>query len=394
MIRTDNYIHALSNKGLVDDAMFLDNGYDVQYKGNIVSVRLNDKGGAVIFNHKKNELFEVQTGRLDEVLHKYIFQSLFGLQNKIGTRDIDCKNVAFVPTKVIKDNVIFEDATGRQFTMDGNTPQAVLSYYKNACEVNADDCMLLLNNFVPYMKAKQYVSSSVESPEVEVQLLRSSVNSDDYAVSPRIESINDVGQTIVGSFLCSAADKWNLMTFEEDQKKAFCFSSVSKKNITSATMRSKNPLVKKAKDQLLSSRQIVSKYVEEKYPHGLCMSAMENMLAYETPAICSAAKVDNDINYGFLFNSLLKDADNVQFRLDNNKSILCAIQKKDVSVANKAKIEIKDSFMTGSVYNGNAKPKLFITDFTVVEEGEVQQSSGDGFLNVPSDLDMDELPFN
>ena len=60
MIRTDNYIRALSNKGLVDDAMILENGYDIQYKGNIVSVRLNNKGGAVIFNQKKNDLFEVQ----------------------------------------------------------------------------------------------------------------------------------------------------------------------------------------------------------------------------------------------------------------------------------------------------------------------------------------------
>ena len=57
MIRTDNYIRALSDKGLVDDAMLLENGYDIQYKGNIVSVRLNDKGGAVIFNKKKNNLF-------------------------------------------------------------------------------------------------------------------------------------------------------------------------------------------------------------------------------------------------------------------------------------------------------------------------------------------------
>ena len=55
MIRTDNYIRALSDKGLVDDAMLLENGYDIQYKGNIVSVRLNDKGGAVIFNKKKSK---------------------------------------------------------------------------------------------------------------------------------------------------------------------------------------------------------------------------------------------------------------------------------------------------------------------------------------------------
>ena len=48
--------------------------------------------------------------------------------------------------------------------------------------------------------------------------------------------------------------------------------------------------------------------------------------------------------------------------------------------------------MTGSIYNGNTNPKLFITDFTVVEEGEVQQSGGDGWMNAPSGID-EELPF-
>lgn len=331
MIRTDNYIHALSDKGLVDDAMILENGYDIQYKGNIVSVRLNNKGGAVIFNKKKNNLFEIQSGRLDEVLHKYIFQSLFGLQNKVGTQEIDCKNVAFVPTKVIKNSVVFEDNTGRKFTMTGNTPKAVLSYYKQACEVNADDCMLLLNNFVPYNFKENFVTSSVESPEVELQLLKSSVNAEDYAVSPNVELINNVGQTIVGNFLCSAADKWNLMTFEEDQSKAFMFNSASKKNINSSAMRSKNPLVNNAKKVIPSV--IVSKYIDNKYPHGLCFSALENVVAYETSALCKDAKVDVPTDYGFLFNSMLKDADKVCFRLDSNKSILCAIEKEGVSAA-------------------------------------------------------------
>ena len=331
MIRTDNYIRALSNKGLVDDAMILENGYDIQYKGNIVSVRLNNKGGAVIFNQKKNDLFEVQSGRLDEVLHKYIFQSLFGLQNKVGTQELDCKNVAFVPTKVIKNSVVFEDNTGRKFTMTGNSPKAVLSYYKEACEVNADDCMLLLNNFVPYNYKENFVTSSVESPEVEVQLLKSSVNAEDYAVSPNVESINNVGQTIVGNFLCSAADKWNYMTFEEDQSKAFAFNSASKKNINSSVMRSKNPLVNNAKKVVPAT--IVSKYIDNKYPHGLCFSALENVMAYESPALCNEAKVDNPTDYSFVFNSMLKDADKVSFRLDSNKSILCAIEKKGVSAA-------------------------------------------------------------
>lgn len=332
MIRTDNFVRALSDKGLVDDAVFLDNGYDIQYKGNIVSVRLNDKGGAVIFNQKKNDMFEVCSGRLDNVLHKYIFQSLFGLQNKIGTREMECKNVAFVPTKVINQSVIFEDNTGRKFTMTGNSPKAVLSYYAAACDVNADDCMLLLNNFVAYDRTKKFVTSSAETHEVELQILKSNVNMEDFAVSPKVDCINDVGQTIVGNFLCSASDKWNLMTFEEDQDKALMFNSVSKR-INSSAIRTKNPLVLKAKDLLSSSRQVVSKYVDDKYPHGLCMSAIQNMIAYETPAICKEANIENTINYGFLFNELLKDADKVQFRLDNNKSILCAVEKEGVSAA-------------------------------------------------------------
>ena len=332
MIRTDNFVRALSDKGLVDDAVFLENGYDIQYKGNIVSVRLNDKGGAVIFNQKKNDMFEIQSGRLDNVLHKYIFQSLFGLQNKIGTREMECKNVAFVPTKVINQSVIFEDNTGRKFTMTGNSPKAVLSYYEAACDVNADDCILLLNNFVAYDRTKKFVTSSAESQEIELQILKSNVNMEDYAVSPKVDCINDVGQTIVGNFLCSASDKWNLMTFEEDQDKALMFNSVSKR-INSSAIRTKNPLVLKAKDLLSSSRQVVSKYVEDKYPHGLCVSAMQNMIAYETPAICKEANIENSINYGFIFNELLSKADKVQFRLDNNKSILCAVEKEGVSAA-------------------------------------------------------------
>ena len=173
MIRTDNYIHALLDKGFVDDVSFIENGYDIQYKGSIVSVRLNNKGGAVIFNQKRNNLLEIQSGRLDEVLHKYIFQSLFGLQNKIGVQEIECKNTAFVPTKVIHQSVVFEDNQGRKFTVNGNSPKAVLSYYKEACEVNADDCLLLLNGFVPYIRSQEYIGSNAESSKIELQILKS-----------------------------------------------------------------------------------------------------------------------------------------------------------------------------------------------------------------------------
>ena len=71
MIKTDNFVKTLSDKGLVDDAIFCENGYDIQYKGNLVSVRLNDKGGALIFNQKKNSVMEIESGRLDDVLHRF-----------------------------------------------------------------------------------------------------------------------------------------------------------------------------------------------------------------------------------------------------------------------------------------------------------------------------------
>lgn len=65
--------------------------------------------------------------------------------------------------------------------------------------------------------------------------------------------------------------------------------------------------------------------------------------------------------------------------------------RKGVDIANKTKIEIKDAFMTGSEYNGNTKPKLFVTDYAVVEEGE-QKADGDGFMNLVDGI-SEELPF-
>lgn len=331
MIRTDNFIRALADKGLVDDAMTVENGYDIQYRGNIVSVRLNNKGGALIFNQKKNTLFEVCSGRLDDVLHKYIIQSLFGTQNKTGVKSIVCKNTLFVPTKVIASTVIFEDSVGRRYAIEGNSPEAVLSYFKAACDVNADDCMILLNNFKPYRHSEKVVSS-VETPEVEVQLLKSNVDPEDFAVSPRPEAINDVGQTIVGNFLCSASDKWNYMTFEEDESKMFNFGSVSKR-VTSSAVRGKDPIFVKAKDLVIGKSSAVTSYLDKKFPNGLCVSAMEGAIAYEGPSIWSELGITDGVDYTVIFSKYLKDADHVQFRLDSNKSILCAVAKENKSVA-------------------------------------------------------------
>jgi len=332
MIRTDNFVKALSEKGFVDDAVFLENGYDIQYKGSILSVRLNNKGGALLFNQKTNKLFEVCSGRLDEVLHKYIIQSLFGTQNKVGVKSTFYKNTFFIPTKIVSNTVIFEDSVGRKYAMDGNSPEAVLSYFDEARNVNADDCMILLSNFKPYRYGNDKVTSSVETPDVEVQLLKSSVNPDDFAVSPNTDCINDVGQTIVGNFLCSSSDKWNYITFDEDVSKMFAFGSTSKR-ITSSVVRSKDPIVIESKAMFSSKVKIVSSYLDRKFPNGLCVSALEGAIAYEGPMLCKEAGITNSVDYTAIFNKYLKNCDSVQFRLDSNKSILCAVSQNGKSVA-------------------------------------------------------------
>ncbi len=335
MIRTDNFVRALADKGLVDDIMVLENGYDIQYKNNILSVRLNNKGGALLYNQRKNSVMNIESGRLDEVLHRYIVQSLFGTQTKEGTQGRSCKDTFFVPAKVIRNSVVFEDPEGRKFTVKGNSPKAVLSYFDEAAKVNADDTLVLLNGFDRFDIHTENTYNKAETVDLELQLLKCSLNIDDYAVAPKSEYINDVGQTLVGNFLCSSADKVNMMTFEEDSSKAFNYNSTAKRNITSATMRTRNPFAMKTKEILNSSvnKKIVTDYADMKYPEGLCISAMEQMLAYDAPAIFSSANIDNPIEYKNLFLRYLGSSNRVQFRLDTNKSIYCALIKDNESVA-------------------------------------------------------------
>lgn len=77
-----------------------------------------------------------------------------------------------------------------------------------------------------------------------------------------------------------------------------------------------------------------------------------------------------------------------------NVFVDCAF-KKGTDLANKTKINITNAFMTGSEYNGNTKPKIFVLDYEVVEGSQPAPApNGDmGFMNIPDGID-EELPFN
>lgn len=334
MIKTDNFVRALLARGLVDDAVEIENGYDIQHKGNILSVRLDGKGGALLYNKNRGDVVEVKSGHLDDVLHRYIVQSLFGLQSKTGSRDVEYKDVFFVPTKVVRNSVIFEDSVGRKFTVSGSNPKAVLSFYNEAVDVNADDCMILLSNFEQYFRPEEAPKYQKDN-EIELQMLKCSLDIDDYAVFPKAECMNDVGQTVVGNFLVSSADKVSQMTFEEDVRKAFASSAVSKRNVNSEAARIHNPLAQEARKILssASARKTVVEYLDSRYPSGLCVSSLEQVMAYEAPSLIKASKSDGKMNYKKLFSDYLRNSETISFRLDSNKSVLCSLNVPGKSIA-------------------------------------------------------------
>ena len=76
-----------------------------------------------------------------------------------------------------------------------------------------------------------------------------------------------------------------------------------------------------------------------------------------------------------------------------NVFVDCAF-KKGTDLANKSKINITNAFLTGSEYNGNTKPKIFVLDYEVVEGSQPAPTPNVdmGFMSIPDGI-SDELPF-
>ena len=68
--------------------------------------------------------------------------------------------------------------------------------------------------------------------------------------------------------------------------------------------------------------------------------------------------------------------------------------RKGTDLANKTKINITNAFMTGSEYNGNTKPKIFVLDYEVVEGGQPAPAPSNDFMDIPDNLEDNGLPFN
>ena len=77
-----------------------------------------------------------------------------------------------------------------------------------------------------------------------------------------------------------------------------------------------------------------------------------------------------------------------------NVFVDCAFKKR-TDLINKSKIKITNAFMTGSEFNGNTKPNIFVLDFEVVEGGAAPkvEANHDELINIPDNI-AEDLPFN
>ena len=316
MVRTDAFVRSMMNKGFVDDVAFLTNGYDIQYGNALLSVRSNGAGGALLFNSKDEGVTEVVSGNLDGILHRYIVQSLFGLQNGKGLDNRIYSNVFLRPTEAFSDSMVFTDSENRKWLLQGVSPKAGRALYESAMNVNADDSLLMLDNFVVYDESLvNSVRRGADTPEAELVLLKCSLDLDEYEVLPRSECVSSVGRNIVGNFVCSSRDKVMLQNFE-DRLAEITSCKGEKPSVDMSEMKGE---LKQMLTLTSSRKDDVDKYITSKYGK-MSLRAMKEALTYDT-SILSSLGSDDKVDYIDVFSSYMKKADTVQFLLKDNRTV-------------------------------------------------------------------------
>ena len=88
------------------------------------------------------------------------------------------------------------------------------------------------------------------------------------------------------------------------------------------------------------------------------------------------------------------------------KGYLTVYFKQDVTLRNKTKIAIKQAWLSFNLRDNKTYPYIFINDFTIIDEGEMQETKGDEVnpyqeMNTKVEADIgqqieitdDDLPF-
>lgn len=314
MKKTNYMLLNMLEKGFADNVEFLENGYDILANGKEINVRLDGKGGALIRNEKK--LTEVKSARLDDVLTKFILKSAYGHKG------------SFFKKEQIKNGAILTDPRGKKWVINAKVAMEYINLFD---QEDCDEALVglpILNAYSPRtMKNIETVDE-----EVEMIQLKSALDPSEYAFMPKADMIENVGQTVVGSSLCSSADKFAIQSFNEKLDGVFCDKEIKHNNGIVNSLRTHNAMAERTSSAIESAhkQKELKNYFDKKYPEGLSRGALTNALAFEAPSIFNACGINEKLAYNDTFNKMVKRADAVTFRLDNSRDMFVQLDKAGV----------------------------------------------------------------
>ena len=202
LTNTEVFLESALVKGIVDSFDIVENGYNV-VKGDKSLNVIVGVDSALIRDGEK--LVEVKSSKLDNVLHHFIMNSLFGTKSK-----------HYFVMSSFEGNTVFTDISGQKWILQGVSPRAANMYFMQFVNNQASDALIANSRLVKYTKLVSSKAPECDL-ETEVQLMVSDCNPDAYAVNPSPSLINSVGKTVVGNFVVSAADKKVVEDFNKDE---------------------------------------------------------------------------------------------------------------------------------------------------------------------------------
>lgn len=202
MEKTILLLQAALDKGFIDSCEVQDldqgvTGLMISARDDYVGVRIAGKQALLSSKRSGSEPIVVKSDRLDSVLGKFIFNSLF------GSSDGD----TFKRHSVVSDRSVYIDPIGRRWIDSSNESKVSLEFYNAAALKGADPCLLLLPGLYEYTPGfKIGLQSSRISKETSLSILLSSIDIDSYAVLPNNKEVFSTGINVNGGFLFSKAD--------------------------------------------------------------------------------------------------------------------------------------------------------------------------------------------
>lgn len=197
---TEIFLENALCKGIIDSLDVLDNGYKVSKGDKFVNVVVGIDSALI---REGATLVEVNSARLDNVLHHFILNALTG-----------GKGGRYFVASSFEGKTVFTDPYGERWILSDCSPEAAKLYFMQFVNNSAEDALIASSKLVPFKGKVGSDFSPTGDVDNEVDLMASDCNPDDYAVGPSASLTNSIGKTVVGSFVVSSADIQTIEDFD------------------------------------------------------------------------------------------------------------------------------------------------------------------------------------